>query len=38
MKNIIIFLGYGTKRDTFMKKDIYKYLQKQGCQYFFSKN
>ncbi len=30
MKNIIIFLGYGTKKETFVKKDIYKYLQKQG--------
>ena len=30
MKNIIIFLGYGTKKETFIKKDIYKYLQKQG--------
>ena len=30
MKNIIIFLGYGTKRETFMKKELYKYLQKQG--------
>ena len=30
MKNIIIFLGYGTKKKTFIKKDIYKYLQKKG--------
>ena len=30
MKNIIIFLGYNTKKETFLKKDIYRYLQKQG--------
>ena len=30
MKNIIIFLGYRAKKETFIKKDIYKYLQKQG--------
>ena len=30
MKNIIIFLRYRAKKETFIKKDIYKYLQKQG--------
>ena len=30
MKNIVIFLGYNTKKETFKKKDIYRYLQTQG--------
>ena len=30
MKNILVFLGHNIKRETFFKKDIYKYLKNQG--------